>query len=157
MLFLFNSGKEHTDVNNSAAAITPETTLREVMTREIVLLKVDDTLSLVNDLVNRFRIRHFPVFDEDRLAGIVPHADLLCASLSSVSRHRRLESPGDVLSKVSVKDVMRPAATAFLETSIYQAARMMIEGPIECLIVMEGSKLAGIVSRTDLLRELARQ
>ena len=156
MLFLFNSGKEHTDVNNSAAAITPETTLREVMTREIVLLKVDDTLSLVNDLVNRFRIRHFPVFDEDRLAGIVPHADLLCASLSSVSR-RRLESPGEVLSKVSVKDVMRPAATAFLETSIYQAARMMIEGAIECLIVMEGNQFAGIVSRTDLLMELARQ
>jgi len=143
-------------VNNAAAAINPETTLREVMIREIVPLKVDDTLSLVNDLVNRFRIRHFPVFDQDRF-GVVSHADLLCASLSSVSRHRRLESPGDVLSKVSVKDVMRPAATAFLETSIYQAARMMIEGPIECLIVMEGSKLAGIVSRTDLLRELARQ
>ena len=141
---------------NNAAAINPETTLREVMTREIVPLKVDDTLSLVNDLVNRFRIRHFPVFDQDRLAGIVSHADLLCDSLSLVSR-RRLESPGDVLSKVSVKDVMRPAATAFPETSIYQAARMMIEGAIECLIVMEGSKLAGIVSRTDLLRELARK
>jgi CBS-domain-containing membrane protein len=143
-------------VNNAAAIINPETTLREVMTREIVPLKVDDTLSLVDDLVNRHRIRHFPVLDQDRLAGVVCHADLLCASLSSVSR-RRLESPGDVLSEVSVKDVMRPAATALPETSIYQAARMMIEGAIECLIVIEGSKLAGIVSRTDLLRELARQ
>ena len=78
-------------MNNAAAAINPETTLRDVMTREIVPLKVDDTLSLVNDLVNRFRIRHFPVFDQDQLAGVVWHADLLCASLSylrALQHHR---------------------------------------------------------------------
>ena len=32
----------------------------------------------------------------------------------------------------------------------------MVEGAIECFIVTEGKKLLGIVSRTDLLRNLAR-
>lgn len=138
-------------MNNAAAAIHPETTLREVMTREIVPLKVDDTLSLVNDLVNRFRIRHFPVFDQDQLAA-VSHADLLCASLNSVLRHHL-----EILSKVAVKSVMKPAKTALPETSVYDAARLMVEDAIECLIVVEGNKVLGLVSRTDLLRALARK
>ena len=137
-------------MNNAAAAINAETTLREVMTREIVPLKVDDTLSLVDELVNRFRIRHFPVFDQGRLAGVVSHADLLCASLSSVLRHHL-----EILSKVVVKSVMKPAKTALPETSVYDAARLMVDDAIECLIVVEGKKVLGLVSRTDLLRELA--
>ena len=33
----------------------------------------------------------------------------------------------------------------------------MVERELECLLVLEGEKLAGLVSRTDLLRELAKQ
>jgi CBS domain-containing protein len=143
-------------VNTAAATITPETTIREVMTIDVVTLKLDDTLSVVDDLVNRLQIRHFPVLDNDQLAGVICQADLLCASLVSLARHR-LDSAREALSKVAVKDVMKPATVALPETSIYEAARIMVEGAIECLIVMEGQKLLGIVSRTDLLRELARQ
>jgi CBS domain-containing protein len=33
----------------------------------------------------------------------------------------------------------------------------MVERGIESLLVMDGEKLVGLVSRTDLLRELARR
>jgi CBS domain-containing protein len=33
----------------------------------------------------------------------------------------------------------------------------MVERHVECLLVMEDEKLVGLVSRTDLLRELAKQ
>ena len=33
----------------------------------------------------------------------------------------------------------------------------MVERALECLIIVEGNKLFGLVSRTDLLRELAKQ
>jgi CBS domain-containing protein len=139
-------------VNNAAAAINPETTLREAMATEIVPLKPEDTLGVVNDLLNRFRTRHFPVFDNDQLCGVICQADLLCASLASISRN-----PREALSKVAVKSVMKPATTALPETSIYDAARLMVEDAIECLIVVEGKKVLGLVSRTDLLRALARK
>ena len=52
--------------------------------------------------------------------------------------------------------MMKPAATALPETSVYDAARLMAENAIECLIVVEGKKVLGLVSRTDLLQEFAR-
>jgi CBS domain-containing protein len=32
----------------------------------------------------------------------------------------------------------------------------MVEYGIECLLIMDGKKLVGLVTRTDLLRELAK-
>jgi CBS domain-containing protein len=125
------------------------------MTVDVVTLNLHDTLSAVDDLVNRFRIRHFPVLDNGRLAGVICQADLLCASLISLAQHRA-DTPREALSRVAVKDVMKPATTVPPNTSLYQAASLMVEGSIECLIVTEGKKLLGIVSRTDLLRNLAR-
>ena len=73
-------------MNRAAAAISPETTVGEVMTTDLVMLKLDDTLRLVYELMNRRRIRHFPVLDGEHLAGVVEHADLLCdCRLSSQS------------------------------------------------------------------------
>ena len=143
-------------MNNAAASITPEMTVGEVMTEKVVTLKLTDTLSVVDDLVNRFGVRHFPVLDGAQLVGAICQADLLCASLVSLAQHR-LDSPHEALSKVAVKDVMKPATTVSRDTSIYQAARIMVESAIECLMVMERKNLLGIVSRTDLLRELARK
>ena len=125
-------------MNSAATAINLETTLREVMTTKILPLKVDDTLSLVDDLVNRFRIRHFPVFDNDQLCGVVCQADLLCASLASVYHHR-VDEPREVLRKIPVKDVTKPAAIVSPDTSVYAGARMMVEDGMECLIIMAKS------------------
>jgi CBS domain-containing protein len=43
------------------------------------------------------------------------------------------------------------------ETTIQDAAGLMVEKGIESLLVLDGERLAGLVSRTDLLRELARR
>jgi CBS domain-containing protein len=51
---------------------------------------------------------------------------------------------------------MKPATTVNKETTISHAARTMIDEDLECLLVMESGRLVGLVSRTDLLRELAK-
>ena len=53
---------------NTAATITRETTVGEVMTSDLVTLKLDDTLRLADDLMNLTRVRHFPGFGR-RLSG----------------------------------------------------------------------------------------
>ena len=143
-------------MNTAAAAIGPETTVGELMTTDVVTLKLDDTLRLVHELMSCRRIRHFPVLDGEHLAGVVEHADLLCESVAlSLARHPA-ESLADALDKVRVKDVIKAAPTVSSDTPIYQAARLMVERAFECLIVVEGNKLLGVVSRMDLLRELAK-
>jgi CBS domain-containing protein len=107
-------------------------------------------------MMNLTRLRHFPILDGDRLAGVIDQAELLHASMASLVRQRG-ESSRDALGTVLVKDVMKPAITATPDTLIHEAAQIMVERGVECLLVLEGEKLVGLVSRTDLLQELAKK
>jgi len=130
-------------------------TLGEVMTVELVTLKLNDTLRLADDLMNIAELRHFPVLDEGKVVGLASQADLLLASIRSLVQHPG-DAPRHSLGMVAVKEVMRPAITVPTRMTIQDAARIMVEKKIESLLVLEGEKLVGLVSRTDLLREIAQ-
>jgi CBS domain-containing protein len=52
------------------------TTVAEVMTRELVVIKPADTVARAMTLVTRRRVRHLPVVDDGRLCGMVSAGDL---------------------------------------------------------------------------------
>ena len=118
-------------------------------------LKLTDTLRLAHDIMSLAHVRHFPVLDGGKPAGVIHQLDLLRASLASLVRHPK-DSPREALGAIAVKDVMKPATTVNKETTISHAARTMIEEDLECLLVMESGRLVGLISRTDLLRELTK-
>ena len=133
-----------------------EKTVAEVMSSDLVTLKLDDTLRLADDMLNLAQVRHFPVLDGDNVAGIVNQDDLLHASMASLVQHPK-DSPREALGSVVVKDIMKPAITISPDTPIRDAAKTMVENGIEALLVVGGEKLLGLVTRTDLLRELAQR
>lgn len=134
----------------------PLKTVCEVMTRELVTLKLNDTLRLADDLMNLAKLRHFPVLDDAKVVGLVNQTDLLHASMRSLAGHPE-DTPRGALGMVTVQEVMKPATMVAADTSIQDAAQLMVERGIESLLVMDSEKLVGLVSRTDLLRELARR
>ena len=138
-----------------AATVIAHRTVKDVMSTDLLTLKLNDTLRLADDMLNLAQVRHFPVLDGDRIAGIINHDDLLHASMASLLRHPK-DSPREVLGAVAVKDVMKPATTVAPDMPIRAAAETMVEEAIEVLLVVNGEKLVGLVTRTDLLRELAR-
>jgi len=141
---------------NAAAQMIAEKTVAEVMSTDLLTLKLDDTLRLADDMLNLAQIRHFPVLDGENLAGIVNQDDLLHASMASLLQHPK-DSPREALGNVVVKDIMKPAITIGPNTPIRAAAETMVEKGIEALLVVRGEKLMGLVTRTDLLRELAKR
>ena len=126
------------------------------MTTDLVTLKVDDTLRLADDLMNLTQVHHFPVLDGDSVAGVVNQNDLLHASMVSLVRHRQDGGRG-TLDEAKVKAVMKPATMVSSDTSIDDAAEILVERDLECLLVLKEEKLAGLVSRRDLLREIAKK
>jgi CBS domain-containing protein len=56
---------------------------------------------------------------------------------------------------VAVRDIVKPATTIRCDATIEEAACMMVEKELDCLLVLEGEKLVGVATRTDLLREMA--
>jgi CBS domain-containing membrane protein len=140
---------------DAAAQTIAEKTVAEVMSTDLLTLKLTDTLRLADDMFNLAQVRHFPVLDGDKVAGIVNQDDLLHASMASLVQHPN-DSPREVLGSVVVRDIMKPAITITPEMPIRAAAKTMVENGIEALVVVAGEKLLGLVTRTDLLRELAK-
>ena len=91
-----------------------------------------------------------------RVAGVINENDLLRASMVSLVRHRQ-DAVRGTLDEAKVKAVMNPATMVSSDTSIDDAAEILVERDLECLLVLKEEKLAGLVSRRDLLREIAKK
>lgn len=131
-------------------------TVRDVMTTEVTTLGRNDSLQLAKDIMTLGRVRHFPVVDEDgKVVGVVSQRDLYKASLGSVMKYGE-KAQRAFLEGIAVKEVMSdPPITIAPHASVKEAARLMMEKKIGCLPVLEGPRLVGIVTETDMLKLVA--
>jgi acetoin utilization protein AcuB len=100
-------------------------------------------------------VRRMPVLDEEgRLVGIVSEKDLLYASPSPVSS-LTVSEMHYLLSHLLVSELMsREVITISPDTPVEEAARIMVDCRIGGLPVMEGDRLVGIITETDVFTVL---
>ncbi len=53
-----------------------ETPVREIMTEKVIYVGADDTIEACMVLMAEMRLRHLPVFDGDRLIGVISIGDV---------------------------------------------------------------------------------
>ena len=129
--------------------------IRDIMITEVTTLQRNDSLQLVKDIMTLGRVRHFPVMDDGKVVGVVSQRDLYKASLGSVMKYGE-KAQRAFLEGIAVKEVMSdPPITVAPHASVQEAARLMMEKKVGCLPVLEGSKLVGIVTETDMLKLVA--
>lgn len=131
-----------------------DSTVGELMTREVVTLHEEDSLESVLQAMESLQVRHVPVVDGQRLVGLVTHRDLLRLiggeiDQSPAAHARRERGKANVfVSKVMTRDPL----TARPETSIADAAQALVQGRFGCLPVVDDDKtLVGILTATDVL------
>lgn len=153
---------------------------RDVMQTQVATVAPEMTLV---DLERRFlerRVTGFPVVRQGRLVGIVSRSDIvrrlgveqsLAESLSDYYREvgafevgtaESLESigrrVGERLENLRVEDVMIHAPiTVSPDRPLRDVARVLLEHRIHRVPVVEGDRLAGIVTTFDLVRWVAEQ
>ena len=131
------------------------THVRDIMSEQVVTISSDDTLSTVEDIMTLGRVRHMPVVRAGQLVGVVSERDLLRASLSNLSEFGN-EQRRAFLQVVEIKRVMSaPPIVIDPDASVEEAALVMAERKIGCLPVVEGSRLIGMLTETDVLRYFA--
>jgi CBS domain-containing protein len=123
------------------------------MTRDVVTLDRNDRLLVADDLMRLGRIRHLVVVSEDgMLAGIVSQRDLFHSGLVQAlgyGPHARREA----LDRIVIKEVMRTdVVTTTPDTPLRQAARVMLERKIGCLVVMDAERIVGILTEADFVK-----
>lgn len=130
--------------------------VREVMTRDVVTLGRNDKLLVADDLMRLGRIRHLPVVDEGgELAGIVSQRDLFHSGLIKALGYGT-HAQRQALDMVVVKEAMRTqVVTTLPDTPLRDAAKMMLEKKIGCLVVLDEGRIAGILTESDFVKLVA--
>lgn len=123
------------------------------MTPKPFTVTTDTSLKEALELLERHTFRHLPVVDaEGKLVGIVTNRSLLLSSPTSATTLSVFEVDY-ILSHTQIGQVMSsPAIAVEPDLPLEEAARMMIDNHIGCLPVVEGEKLVGIISDTDIFR-----
>ena len=102
--------------------------------------------------MNLGRIRHMPVVDDGRVIGILSQRDLFRSALLTALGFGRKTTTA-LIKTIKIKEVMtEDVITIAPETTIKDAARIMIDKKIGCLPVVENEKLIGLLTETDILR-----
>jgi CBS domain-containing protein len=115
-------------------------TVGDVMSRDLVTLTEEATLTEAAAAMTARRVGSALVVRDDRLVGIVTERDVLHAVGS-----------GDVTGRVSDWMTKHPESVDSDE-STQQAGVVMIHGGFRHLPVLEGGKPIGVVSIRDLMR-----
>ncbi len=133
--------------------------VRELMSRNVATIGASDSCLDAVSRMHSARVRHLPVVSADgSLIGIVTDRDL---------RHhlfapRVLKDVGTtavdiILKAVPVKDVMSsPVMSVPAKADFVEAARIMLEDKVGSLPVIEGGKVVGIITETDVLRQICK-
>ncbi len=134
-----------------------ETTVKDVMTTQVVAVRRGATFKEMAATLRRFRVSAFPVVDENgKVIGVVSGADLLAKEaladhglVDGLVHHREVHKAEGV----TAGDLMtHPAVTVRPGDTVEQAARLMYSLRIKRLPVVDaGGALVGLISRTDLL------
>ena len=133
--------------------------VRELMNRNLVTIAESSSCHEAVGRMHRARIRHLPVLSGDgALVGVVTDRDLRHHLFRPhVSKDVGVTSIDLLLKAVTVGEVMSaPVITVDAADDVIDAARIMLTDKVGSLPVTEGGRLVGIITETDLLREICR-
>ena len=151
--------------------------IRDVMNKDVIICKPDDTVGHLSTLFKENHISGVPVVENGKVVGIVSETDLLkLFKAPEFSGELLLPSPLEVIevplrSLVRLEEFKRSLEDAKLkpvrgimkktvhsispEASLEEASEKMVRYKVNRLPVVENGKLVGIVARSDIIRGLS--
>ena len=134
------------------------TAVGDIMSRHVLFAKPDQGFTQVARLFSEMNIHHLPVVDDDqRLIGIVSANDVMKAYSRQLTK---LQAPtaSEIDEQLTVADLMTSQPVYVSPaTSLSKAAELFTKQHIQCLPVVEGVTVKGIITSRDLVRFFATQ
>jgi CBS domain-containing protein len=133
--------------------------VNDLMSRQVLTVGTSDSCLEALGRMHRARVRHLPVINRDGLlVGVVTDRDLRhYLFLPSVVEALGQTSVEALFKAVPVVEIMsRSVISVTPEAELSDAAHLMMTERIGSLPVVDGGRVVGIVTETDLLRQICR-
>lgn len=122
-------------------------TVREVMTRDVKVVREDTSMQEVVATMIKFDISSVIVVQKERPIGLITHKDILTKVLQ----------PEFVPATMTARNIMSTNLTTIgEEASLEEAAKLMAKKRFKKLPVVREGKVIGIITSTDIAREEPR-
>lgn len=126
--------------------------IAQFMKHPVITVKPGDSPHHARELLERNRINQLPVVLDDRVVGIITDRDLRDVSPSLLDE----PSAGSDPSLVPIADIMSAnVLTLGPEAPVADAARLMRHERIGAIPIVDGGRLVGILTRSDVLDAFA--
>jgi len=115
----------------------------DVMVREVITIDENATVREAAEVMNKFEIGCLIAVRKGKAVGIITERDLL----------KRVVAEAKDVNKTRVKDVMSsPLVVVEPDLDLEEAVKLMFQMKIKKLPVVDGKRLVGLVSLTDIAR-----
>jgi len=115
----------------------------DVMVREVITINENATVREAAEVMNKFEIGCLIAVRKGKAVGILTERDLL----------KRVVAEAKDVNKTRVKDVMSsPLVVVEPDLDLEEAVKLMFQMKIKKLPVVDGKRLVGLVSLTDIAR-----
>lgn len=126
--------------------------VKDRMTVNPKTIDVNASVTEAFSLMKEHNFRRLPVTDNGKVVGIITLSDLNRASPSSATS-LSIHELNYLLAKTTIKDILPKKQKVFTispENYIETAAKLMRKQTVSGLPVMDGDKLVGIITETDI-------
>jgi CBS domain-containing protein len=139
--FLYRNGEKVEGMVEKEVEVTLR--VEDVMVKEVVKVGANVTIKTAASVMNKFEIGCLIAVEKGKVSGILTERDVL----------KRVVAEGKDASKIRVRDIMTsPLVVAEPKMDLGEAVKLMFQMKIKKLPVVEGKRLVGLVSLTDIAR-----
>jgi len=131
--------------------------VRDRMSKPVLTVTSQDSLENAMELLHKHNIRELPVLEHGELIGIVTDRDLKEVSPSYPIFRDRHEIRRYMQSLTVASAMTMDPVVVSPDMPLVEAARLLLAYRIGSLPVVEGEKLVGIISVSDLLKKFIEQ
>jgi CBS domain-containing protein len=130
----------------------------KIMTKNIVKLNLNDSLSKAEVLFKKNKIKHLPVVSGDKIVGMLSYSDLLRISFADATDDSGEYVESTVYDMFSLEQVMTSKVVCVeTDDSIKEVAQILADKHFHALPVIEHDKIVGIVTSTDIINYFLEQ
>lgn len=132
--------------------------ISKIMSTNLVTVHHGDPISKVRQLASEHGVHHIPVVSGDQLVGIISWSDILRVSFGDTFQTDQRAVDATLDHTFTIEQVMQKNPTSLQETAtVRDAAEILARGEFHAVPVVNGGKLVGIVSSTDLIKYMLDQ